>query len=263
MPANPQWPAILTNASWQKEKGKVSKLAGKTGVGEAMNAAQADFLKINWNTIAAEDIAPKDRDMPIILERKKAAIAYINGPVDAARQKIKVIRDKAHATAENWKKNPLIPKSAREAAEKIEKAADLLFLSLKSNSQVIGEFLASFDKMYDVKKGQMEKGINEMDGTIPLLETALKECAKNATIDTWSKGDKCPHQRCRSMCNFIRNVPQWKAKYWSTWQKFGDEYHKDVPIGDPKEKEKILAKISTVGKALAAFKTDYKKLVGL
>jgi len=71
--------AILLSAAG-RGKGQGLQLAGKTGVGEAMNAAQADFLKIDWNTIAAEDIHSKDRDMPIILERKKAAIAYVNGP---------------------------------------------------------------------------------------------------------------------------------------------------------------------------------------
>jgi len=104
MPANPQWPAILTNASWQKEKGKVSKLAGKTGVGEAMNAAQADFLKIDWNTIAAEDITPKDRTCPSSWSERRPR-RLRQRPVETVRQKIKVIRDKAHATAESWKKN--------------------------------------------------------------------------------------------------------------------------------------------------------------
>jgi hypothetical protein len=64
------------------------------------------------------------------------------------------------------------------------------------------------------------------------------------------------HQRCRSMCNTIRAVPKLKAKYWGTWEKFGDGYHRDCPDG-PQEQDVMRRKIQTVSTELAKFKASY------
>ncbi len=63
--------------------------------------------------------------------------------------------------------------------------------------------------------------------------------------------------------NSIRNIPELKAKYWGTWQPYGNDYHKDVKAGGSDEGTKIKAKVATVAKSLAEFKAGYKKELGL
>ena len=113
MIADPIWPAILTNADWQKKRGAVSKLVGKTGVGEAMTAAaKALFDKISFVKMTAQDILPQDHDIPTIKERRKQAAAYYASTIVPARTAVKKIVDADEETAKKFKANKLVPKSS-------------------------------------------------------------------------------------------------------------------------------------------------------
>ena len=263
MAADPTWPAILTNADWQKKKGAVSKLVGKTGVGEAMTAAQAAFAKISWIKMSATDILPQDRDIPTIKERKKQAAAYYASTIVPARTAVKKIVDAAEDTAKKFKANKLVPKSASEHAAAVAKAADLMWMTLKDNSTFFAEAANSFDAMIAVKQKNATDEAAKLGTTAANLEKALKETLAKPTVAGWSDGAECSHQRCRSMCNSIRNIPELKAKYWNTWQPYGNDYHKDVKAGAADEGAKIKAKVATVAKSLAEFKAGYKKELGL
>lgn len=263
MAADPTWPAILTNADWQKKKGAVSKLVGKTGVGEAMTAAKALFDKISFVKMTAQDILPQDRDIPTIKERRKQAAAYYTSTIVPARTAVKKIVDAADETAKKFKANKLVPKSAAEHAAAVAKAADLLWMTLKDNSAFFDEASKSFETMIAVKQKAATDEAAKLGTTVANLEKALKETLAKPTVAGWSEGTESSHQRCRSMCNSIRNIPELKVKYWATWQPYGNDYHKDVKAGAADEGAKIKGKVATVAKSLSEFKAGYKKELGL
>ena len=256
----PTWPATLTNADWQKKKGIISKVAGKTGIGEAMTAAENSFKQITWSLFDAATALPmpKDRDPDKIVAAKAACIQEFKAKVEPARTNLKTLRDKATTLSGVWKKNKLIPAASTKHLEEVAKAADAFSLGLAGNSQNMTGLLRTFDTMLAVKQKQEQDELAKIDVTIENLEKALAEAASKPTKKFWSDGQTCAHQRCRSMCNMIRNVPKLKAKYWGTWQKFGDEYHKDAPVGAP-ETAAMKKKIETVKAELAKFKASYKK----
>ena len=260
--AYPKWPAILMNADWQKKKGAISKMLGKTGVGEAMNAAKALFDKIEWEKMDALSILPGDRDIPIIRERQKGAKTYYSAHVVPARALVKKVCDAAEATAKKFKANKLVPASSTKHAEAVVKEADAFWITLKDNAQWAADMNKSFETMIALKEKNALDENKKLPATIENLEKSLKGSLKDMTSSFWRNGSDSPHQRCRSMCNAIRNIPALKAEYWSEWQTYGNEYHKDVVDGAKNENDLMKKKIVKVTNALAVFKANYKKISG-
>ena len=256
--ADPTWPAILTDGNWQKNKGAISKLVGKTGVGEAMTAAKSLFDKIEFTKMFASDIKSTERDATNITARKKQAGEYHKSTIEPARTAVKNIKDKADDCVTKFKANVLVPKSSREHAKKVASAAELLWMELKNNSTYFDDAAKSFDTMLAVKQKAAADEAAKLGTTITNLETALKATLNDLTVKGWSEGSDSTHQRCRSMCNAIRNIPALKAKYWKTWKPYGDEYHKDVTAGAKDESDEIKKKVASVVKSLAVFKANYK-----
>jgi hypothetical protein len=255
---DPTWPAILTDRDWQKKKGNVAKVAGKTGIGAAMTAAEKAFAKIEWPKFDARNMLPHDRDEPKIKAAKANCAALYKSTVEPARVKLKDLRDIATKQAAAWKKNKLIPAATVKHLETIANTADTLWITLKSNSQVFSSRLATFDTLLAEKVKQEQDELAKINVTIANLEKALADIVRTPTKAAWSTGNTSAHQRCRSMCNTIRNVPKLKAKYWGTWEKFGNFYHKDAPDGAPEETAAMTAKIDTVKRELAKFKASYR-----
>jgi hypothetical protein len=255
---DPTWPAILTNQDWQKKKGTIAKVAGKTGIGEQMTKAQKAFAKINWKAFDAREISPQDRDVDKIMKAKQNAMQLYKTTVEPARNELKKLRDMSKKLSDEWKKKTAIPSSATKHALEVAKSADFFSLTLLGNSDTMTSRLKTFDTMLDVKRKAAAEETKKLAVTVGNLETALKDVAKTPTKKAWSDGNTSAHQRCRSMCNTIRNVPQLKAKYWKTWEAFGNEYHRDAPDG-PKEAEVMKKKIATVDSELKKFKANYQK----
>jgi hypothetical protein len=254
--ADPTWPVILTNNDWQKKKGNIAKIAGKSGVGEAMTAADKAFKKINWPEFDARNILPAQRDVDRLQAKKKALPGLHKTTVEPARVELKKLRDQAAKVAGEWKKNKLMPASSAKHAELVAKAADQLFITLAGNSAIFAERIKTYDDMIAVKQKMEQDELKKFDVIIANLEQALKEAAANPTKKTWSDGNTSAHQRCRSACNAIRNIPKLKAKYWGTWQKFGDNYERDCPDGE-RETAVMREKINTVKTELAKLKANY------
>lgn len=260
--ADPTWPLILTDRDWQKKKGSVAKVAGKTGIGVAMTAAEKAFAKIDWPKFDARNMLPHDRDPDKIKAAKANCATLYKSTVEPARVKLKDLRDVATKQATAWKKNKLIPATTVKHLETVAHTADALWITLKSNSQVFGSRLATFDTMLAEKQKQEQDELAKINVTIANLEQALGEVTRTPTKAAWSTGTTSAHQRCRSMCNTIRNVPKLKAKYWSTWEKFGSFYHQDAPDGAPEETAAMIRKINTVKQELAKFKANFQRDLG-
>jgi hypothetical protein len=255
---DPTWPPVLTNKDWQKKKGAFARMTGKTGIGEQMTKAERVFAKIDWKKFDAREILPQDRDIDKLEAAKKQALALYKSQIEPARKELMALRELSRKQAETWKKAAAIPKSATQAATEVAKAADLLLLTITGNSDTMTSRLKSFDTMIAVKRKQAMEEAKKLDVIVSNLEKALGEAKKNPTKAGWSTGNTSAHQRCRSMCNAIRNIPPLKAKYWKTWQPLGDEYHRDAPDG-PKEQDVMKKKIAFVEAELKKFKASYKR----
>jgi len=135
----PAYPAILTDATWQKKKGAIAKVAGKTGVGDAMKAADKAYADVLKNQRQMEIYTYLPNATQITKEgidaALKSVVAYYNANVEGdVRKKVIALRDAAKKTAEKWEKNKLIPKDSAKYARDVEKAADFFMVSLNKNT---------------------------------------------------------------------------------------------------------------------------------
>ena len=73
MPVPPPIPPILTRTNWNKEKGVFAKMAGKTGIGEAMDAVATAYGQVTWTKFDAKMQCPAVKQMTAIDEAKEAA----------------------------------------------------------------------------------------------------------------------------------------------------------------------------------------------
>lgn len=255
------WPAVLTNADWQKKKGAVAKIAGETGIGDALKAAQAAYEKIDFNKFDARMTLPQDRDTENMIAGKKACKDLYAKVVVPARAKVKEVCDLAEKTAIAWKKNKMMPASSTKAAEAVAAEADLMWMQLKDNSSGFVDLMKSWDDIIALNVKKADDEAKKLKVTIANLTKALTETAKTPTKECWEQGTTSAHQRCRSMCNTIRAVPGLKKQYWSTWQAFGDNYAKKVPVGGEEEKKAVLTLVRMVGAALKDFNANYEKFL--
>jgi len=259
-----KYPDILTNADWQKKKGKLSKLAGETGVGELMKKCEDEFKKgdffnkfrattnITWKSVPAtksrDDVV--DELEPVLVKKYMAAIAPL-------RKLLTQLRDQAKKTAADWKKKPLIPSSSTKHAEEVAKAADYLFIAMKENSDAVKELFA-FDELRAELKKKREESLKVLSVQIDKCEKGLKAALATPTKAVWNDGGA--HQGCRSVCNGMAAISELKKLYYATWQEFGDFYCKDIPDNDPEEAKKVKEKVKTVFNELIKYKAAVSKI---
>jgi len=261
------WPKVLTNKDWQSKKGLVAKLAGKfdggTGLGDLLKEAEGLYEKLDLgNKWEAENILlAKDRDLDLINEAEKDTYQKYSVAIAPLRKKLQEVKTQAKDVAAEWKKHKLIPKSAVKAAEAVETAADEWFLRFKDNSADVKMQLADgFERLREKAKQKEAETLKVVKKQIELCEKGLKAALTNPTKKGWEADGA--HQGCRSVCNGIRAVPEWKKKYYSTWNAFGDFYHKDIEENDPEMGAKIKKKVVTVAKALSEYKKEVFEKLG-
>ncbi len=144
--AAPTIPATLTQASWSKEKGMVAKiLKSDTGIGDLIAKVATAYGAVDWNkfnaaTALAQVAVPADVDAA-----KLAASTEYKSKVEPLRKAVADLRDKAKKTAEEWKKNKLIPSSSSKAAAAIDTAADQFYITIKDNGSYISDFIKECD----------------------------------------------------------------------------------------------------------------------
>jgi len=262
-----EYPKILTDKDWQDKKGKIAKLAGKTGIGELMKKAEEAHKKIDWT--AKYDLALRlrlqldkfdlttSKDEIIDILEKQAITEFM---VDAApvRKALSELRDQAKKIAGEWKKKPLVPSSSAKHAEEVAKQADLMFLSMKESSEGVASLFGA-KKVRELLQKKKLEALQQLDKQIELCENGLKACLKTATKKCWVSGGA--HQGCRSVNNSVAAIPALKKIYYPTWNKFGNNYADDIPDNDPEEAKKIKEKVKTVFNELIKFKAGVHKML--
>jgi hypothetical protein len=132
----PEYPQILKKSDWDSKKGTVAKIAGRTGVGEAMAVCERAYADVKWAELELSKIpfnirnftkAGWDRELQ---QAKDQATGSLRKLVESLYK----LRDVATKTAEKFGRTALIPRSSTEHAKAIAKAADELGVRLNTNS---------------------------------------------------------------------------------------------------------------------------------
>ena len=265
VPAGLEWPDTLTNANWQKKKGALAKMAGTTDIGATMTAAKAEFDKIDWTKLEAAQMPTADRkSVDKIKQAKAAAMAHVTTVVEGkVRPKVKLIKDLAAAAQADWAKSKVIPKSSADHAKLVATTADHYWIALKGGSVTISKLLDEYDKLAEKVEKHKTEQIALLGPQITKLEASLKLCLakpSKANYRDFPSKPESVHQRCRSICNAISVLPGLKAKYWATWEPFGNKYLDGAPDG-PGEAEAVKKMLTNIVVALADFKKNYQSFI--
>ena len=241
------YPKALTNADWQKAKGKIGKLT-KTGLGDALDKAEAAFKKID-KTI----LDPSSNPMKTMEELKdaveRAKKHYAAAVVPFSKELDNVV--KAAKEAEAKLKKALGGKDAAKAAAAVQKEAEVLRVGCKS---------LDLEKAVAKVKADIEK---KNDLAAKLLNDSLKKFAAGAgaflrgpSKDSWESNIK---QQGRSVSNSVAQLQNYRAKFWKDFEKFKGFDQATLGLnGDDDEVNEKRTKIVKLAvmqvKAIAAFK---------
>ncbi|MCE9657917.1 MAG: hypothetical protein K8R60_05115 [Burkholderiales bacterium] len=200
----PDYPSVLTKTNWDKNKGLAAKMAGATGVGEALSKLESAYKAVDWKKFEIAANKPNPFSLPKLEAMKKAAIAEMNGNAAKLRAAAFAARDAAKKAGGELKKNPLT-KGAGGLCDQIEKAAD--FLGVGANSNSIGGYI---QKDVDEAKSSFDFTVKSIKTNIPARVSALKNAIKAAGNPTTPKLWKAAAMmtKCRDLNQLIGNVPK-------------------------------------------------------
>ncbi|HIP22036.1 MAG TPA: hypothetical protein EYG79_00325 [Rhodobacteraceae bacterium] len=118
------YPATLTDKHWQKKKGSVAKIAGKTGIGSALKDTAKAFDKVDWEMLDVGKRLPIGAagTIPVLDKIFAEAVAEYKSAVDGdLRKKLQNVKKLADDTAAKWVKKKGISKSSTKAAQDLAK----------------------------------------------------------------------------------------------------------------------------------------------
>ena len=257
----PVYPPILTKSNWDKNKGVVAKMAGATGVGEALAKLESTFKAVDWAKFEIVQNKPSPFSLVKLEAQKKAAIAEMNGNAAKLRLAAFAARDVAKKAAGDLKKNPLT-KSAGGICDQIEKAAD--FMGVGANANSLGGYI---DKDVAESRNAFDFTAKAIQTKIPSSVAALVKAIKGVGDPPTAKGWQGQQMmtKCRDLNQLIGNIPKLNEMGYdlkmdsAKAKKFFDDMRvfasKDVPFDakDADAAKKALAAVTELAKRAAVF----------
>ena len=241
--AYPVYPKKLTNKEWQKKKGKIAKVAGKTGIGAAMKRSKALYKQVDWKVFDPYMALSKEqRTVENIDALYKEARKEYAGKVQPLRESVKELRDLAEDVAKKWKKKKTIPKKSRKYVASIAKEADRFFIELKSFDD------ADFKKMKSVVMKREAKAVKGFKDASKSIEDGLKKVKKTPTVKVCKAEMFQPLRAMGAAIGDSKLRKQWLAR----WGKISLEKYfpdQDSEVKDFRKKVK---------KELKALESDWK-----
>jgi len=187
----PDYPGELTRKNWDKNKGLLAKMAGFTGMGDALAKLEALYKKIDWTPFDLEVQFPRG-DKNFTLSKLEVAVTEAvkevkNGDCAKLRTEAFSVRDLGEKTEKDYKANKLIPKSTTALCASIGKAADMLGVAVNANSMVnrIQESAKQVRAPYDVTAAAIQKNYH---AHLSALERAFTPIVKEPTYQMWDDG---------------------------------------------------------------------------
>ncbi len=255
MAAKPiEYPKILTNADWQKNKGLVAKGAGETGIGVQMNKTEALFKKFDWKAFNAKIICQRANGVftPGHVDIKiKESVALYTKAVAPVRVEVQKLEKLASDTAVEWKKSKLIPSSSTKHVTNVATAADHLFIALKPTSVFIQDLVKDFEEEKTRLQRNVDLAKKGLVANFPDLEKYGKLVIANPTVAEYiGEATKGFHQKIRGTAAALKALSDYEEykKLEPTWKTFGADGYR------PKKDSEVTPKVKEVLKALQVLK---------
>ncbi|MEX0971480.1 MAG: hypothetical protein WD046_13650 [Paracoccaceae bacterium] len=241
------YPKELTDADWQKAKGKIGKLH-KTGLGAELTRGEALFKSVDKTVLDPSSNPHKTYES--LADAVKAAKAHYADKVLAVSKHMDKIIAAADAASAKLKK-AVGGGSAAKAADAVKKMAEQFRVTCKSLDleTPIAKVKADIDKKNMLAAKLMKQSISKW-------ATGAKAFLSDPTWQSWDSNVK---QQGRSVSNSVAQLQEYRAQFWKDFEKFKgfDATTLGLSKDDPKLGDKMskLVKLATVQvKAIAAFK---------
>jgi hypothetical protein len=241
------YPAILTDANWQKEKGIVAKVVKKeTGIGALMKTLKGTFDAVDWNKFDPYDLLPATKDRTPENIDKAFAVAKTEAvKLESIRKAAFTLRDRAKTLAAEWAKSKLIPSSSRKHLEAVAAACENLALQCKSPDAGL------FKKMRDENAANEAKGRQMLATWIASIKTGFSAVTANPTYETYNAK---MYQKVRGLGTAIGNIPQYKPKWSPIFGNAG--FSKGDYIAQTDSGDALKKKVKPIMDNLARFESE-------
>jgi len=221
------YPRILTQDDWQKKKGTIAKMAGKTGVGEAMAALQKAYEKTNWKIFNPDEALGlsyefrNKESLAMVIKNAKAEYkTNIQGGILPALEELRKKVTKAKASFE---KSKVIPKKAGEHAAKVLEAIDRL------EEEVATTLVDELKKVVERRLKDIQAAEEIYSSLKEKLKYYLLELAKDMkTVKTKTDFDSCWSNHIRGVGTTLPNLAKQLGleEELKLWRGFASENFK-------------------------------------
>lgn len=255
--SKPAYPKTLTHADWQKKRGNIAKLAGPTGIGDALQEVQVAYDSVDWpvldlfSTIAGHKNPTSKVIAFMFADAKREYDAMVDGVLN---KKLKAVAKLASHTATQWKKKPLIPKSSVKALSNVL-TASLEFGDRIANNKMLADITRDYNALLKAKvaeEDRLEKQVQKLakfSGQIIKQARSIKT-AEDFNGKFWSESIRGVSTALPQVASQLGLMDALKA-----WLKFAAETYR------AKQDEEVPGKIrevATVLKDIAIVLNKYK-----
>ena len=201
------YPTELTDADWQKKKGRLGKLTS-TGLGAVLKSAEAAWKKVDVNQLNPAMTPSKTREQ--LAEKVKACKTYYASKVVPISKEMDNIV-KAAKDAQAKLNKAVTGKSAAKAAAAVQKAAETFRVSLKSV-----DLQAAIDKVLADIKRKEDLAAKNLAPMLKQFAASSKVFLSKPSKASWGDNIK---QQGRSVSNQIAQLPAYRDEFWKDWVK--------------------------------------------
>jgi hypothetical protein len=222
----PVYPTELTKTYWDKKKGLLAKMAGKTGVGDIAKKAEDAHKKIVWSVFnITGNGLPTASNPEALAQTKKYQVDCLDTHKKLVMPTIKLVLDLAIA-AENagkaFAKNKLVPKDAVKLAKAVEASARSFADEMsyqtgpylkKFNDDMVAQIKSMTDTIAGYKRVATEtkQYMADLQAGIAKYKQAAPEGAQKAWLDFVK-------QPGRSVSNNLKvAAKEIKDKHYKFW----------------------------------------------
>jgi hypothetical protein len=190
----PAYPDMLKRRTWDTNKSILAKLKGYTGMGDALEALEDQYDKVDWNIYdlwgkagGINDRLEKGWTLATLQADIQAAIKDVqHGECKKLSTQALSVRTLAEQLADDYKKSLLIPKKVRNLCRDIARAADGFGIATNQNS------------MKDKIEAQRKLAMHAIDASIAIIDKthdkyvkklgdALSELLFERTYEKWNE----------------------------------------------------------------------------
>jgi hypothetical protein len=224
--AIPKIPEELTRNYWQTNKGTIAKMAGFTGMSQAMDEVQTAYDGIRWSRLDPSEANRGEAYLSMVQFEMRSVKANLElAKVVGLRQKVDQVCKCARETETRYLANPLIPASARQLASRIAAAA--------------AGFWTELGRLHHAWMDTRHELVKRLQGEYKVLGIALGSIRNEATFfailpdPAAEKLKSAVMEQSRLMATNIGAHSDLPARLADDWEWVGQDKWYNVPDGAP------------------------------